>query len=66
MFKWFVVEPFFFKTTSQGAATTLHCLTRASDADGGAYFDNCKKGTFYEKTIPGAEKELWNATERLI
>eukprot|EP00656_Telonema_subtile_P029919 TRINITY_DN32970_c0_g1_i1.p1 TRINITY_DN32970_c0_g1~~TRINITY_DN32970_c0_g1_i1.p1 ORF type:complete len:216 (-),score=57.90 TRINITY_DN32970_c0_g1_i1:110-757(-) len=69
--KWLVVTPFFFKSVSQGAATTLLCATSPTvQAHGGQYFDNCAVTT----VVATLEKELgsgvggrcWDATERLL
>eukprot|EP00940_MAST-03C_sp_MAST-3C-sp2_P001959 g1959.t1 len=66
MFKWIVVAPFFFKSVDQGAATTLHCATRATVEQSGCYFDNCAPGKFSCVTKPEKEKVLWDRTEALV
>jgi hypothetical protein len=71
MFRWRVVAPFFFKTNSQGAATSLLCAKRADpDKCGVEYFDNCKPTNVVSKMEDdagkGAVERLWTATEDLL
>lgn len=67
MFKWMVLAPFFFKSVSEGAATSLMCATSPFiESDGGKYFDNCKVGKFEEVTKPEAATALWKKTEALV
>jgi len=78
MFKWKIVGPFFFKSTSQGAATSLLCATKAdpdknhkrgngggSGAGGGGsgeYYDNCQPTDCMSKMEEEVGKD---ASERL-
>lgn len=70
MLKWTVVAPFFFKSTSQGAATTLVCATTADQSDGGKYFENCKATSAVEKVKldvgQDAAVRCWDVTEKLL
>ena len=72
LFKWLVVAPFFFKTVSQGAATSLHCATIASIDDSGSYFNDCKvgagSGRFHKKSedVDLNARRLWEKTEKLV
>ena len=74
--KFAVVSPFFFKTTSQGSATTLLCATASTEGDdlkdyGGEYFDNCKANPkalakVLEVAGTDAPERLWDTTKEII
>jgi NAD(P)-dependent dehydrogenase (short-subunit alcohol dehydrogenase family) len=68
--KWAVVTPFFFKSTSQGAATTLLCATTADPADGGKYFENCQATNAVEQVKQDVGQDVavrcFKATEVLL
>lgn len=72
MLKWKIVTPFFFKTTSQGAATSLVCATEdRALAQAGEYWDNCdpnpkKLQAVLDQVGEDAAKRLWDQTEVLI
>ena len=71
MFKWTIVTPFFFKSTSQGAATSIVCAT-SPDIIGhnGMYFDNCKVTDALSKVEieagADAADRLWVLTESVL
>jgi NAD(P)-dependent dehydrogenase (short-subunit alcohol dehydrogenase family) len=68
--KWAIVAPFLFKSTQQGAATTMHCALKAPTSSGGEYFENCKETNSVSKMekILGedASSKLWAKTEALL
>ncbi|KAL3902625.1 MAG: hypothetical protein SGARI_005748 [Bacillariaceae sp.] len=72
MFKWTIVTPFFFKSTSQGAATSILCATSPDVVkDSGEYFDNCavvkdavKK--VEDESFKDADEKLWKQTEGVL
>jgi NAD(P)-dependent dehydrogenase (short-subunit alcohol dehydrogenase family) len=74
MFKWMVVTPFFFKSTSQGAATSIVCATSPDVDDvlqhSGQYFDNCKVTDAVAKVESevghDAAEKLWDQTEQVL
>lgn len=66
-----VVEPFFFKTVNQGAATTLVCATSLDVPQVGEYHDNCKPAPaalekVLEQVGKDAPERLWDATEKIL
>jgi hypothetical protein len=65
-----IVAPFFFKSTSQGASTTLTCATAPGmEKYGGRYFENCKASAPRKfKKLKGVDsaKILWERTESLV
>jgi NAD(P)-dependent dehydrogenase (short-subunit alcohol dehydrogenase family) len=70
MAKWMVVAPFFFKSTSQGASTTLTCATAPGiEKYSGRYFENCKPSkprAFKKLKDIDSAKILWQRTESLV
>jgi NAD(P)-dependent dehydrogenase (short-subunit alcohol dehydrogenase family) len=71
MFKWAIVTPFFFKSTSQGAATSIVCATSPDILEhNGMYFENCKVTDALSKveTEAGADAAdtLWVQTESVL
>lgn len=71
MFKWTIVTPFFFKSTSQGAATSIVCATSPDVIQhSGQYFENCKVTEALSKveTEAGenAAEQLWEITESVL
>ena len=70
MLKWTIVTPFFFKSTSQGAATSLVCATTADKKYSGMYFDNCKPtdavAKVEEEAGTDAAAKLWKQTEQVL
>jgi hypothetical protein len=65
-----VVTPFFFKSTSQGAATTLLCATTVDPADGGKCFENCQATNAVEKVKQDVGQDVavrcFDVTEKLL
>ena len=65
-----IVTPFFFKSPSQGAATSLLCATTADPKDSGKYFDNCKPTEALAKVEQEAGSDaagkLWKQTEAVL
>ncbi|XP_034024927.1 retinol dehydrogenase 12-like [Thalassophryne amazonica] len=61
------VTTFFFKSTEQGAQTTLHCaLQEGLEPLSGRYFSNCTVRNLSAKaTDDGTSKKLWELSERL-
>ena len=70
MAKWMVVAPFFFKSTSQGASTSLTCATAPGiEKYSGRYFENCKPSkprAFKKLKDIDSAKILWQRTESLV
>ena len=71
MFKWAIVTPFVFKSTSQGAATSIVCATSPDVIPhSGMYFDNCKVTDAVSKveSEAGADAadKLWVQTESVL
>lgn len=71
MLKWKLLSPFFFKTLSQGCATTLHCaVSEAAPASSGEYFDHCKPTKVARRLIADlgkdAPEECWKASSRIV
>ena len=64
------MTPFFFKSTSQGAATSLVCATTADPKDSGKYYDNCKVteavAKVEEEAGADAAGKLWKQTEDVL
>jgi hypothetical protein len=62
-----VVSYFFFKTTIQGAQTTIHCAVAPElDKVSGRFFNNCKEVPCGENANDeGIAKKLWELSERL-
>jgi NAD(P)-dependent dehydrogenase (short-subunit alcohol dehydrogenase family) len=71
MFRWMIVTPFFFKSTSQGAATSIVCATSPDVMEhSGQYFENCKVTDALSKVesevgVDAADK-LWIQTEDVL
>jgi len=68
IFKWLCIAPFFFKTISQGAATTLFCATNPDvEENAGQYFENCGASKRHKSiSDENAGKKLWETTEKLL
>ena len=70
MFKWTIVTPFFFKSTEQGAATSIVCATTADPKHSGQYYDNCKPteavAKIDEEVGEDAAEKLWKQTEDVL
>eukprot|EP00980_Cylindrotheca_fusiformis_P001077 scaffold302_cov106-Cylindrotheca_fusiformis.AAC.2 len=77
--KYMIANPLFFKTTNQGAATTLVCATHTANASKssivapqlGEYHDNCKPVPSILKSVlkqlgEDAPERTWDATEKLL
>jgi NAD(P)-dependent dehydrogenase (short-subunit alcohol dehydrogenase family) len=71
MLKWIIVTPLFFKSTAQGAATSILCATSPDVVEhSGQYFEDCKVTDAWSKVEtqvgPDAVEELWTQTESVI
>jgi len=71
MFKWILLTPFFFKSTSQGAGTTLTCaVSPDAPASSGEYFENCKPTQIVAKLEAqlgtDAAEKCWAASEKVL
>ena len=71
MFKWAIVTPFFFKSTSQGAATSIVCATSPDVIPhNGKYFENCQVTDALSKVEAevgaDAADTLWKQTEQVL
>jgi len=67
---WALVTPFAFKTTEQGAATSVFCATHSA-AVGGAYHENCNvskpsEPTSLWMTDASLGKMLWRTSASLV
>lgn len=62
-----IVSYFFFKTTIQGAQTTIYCAVAPElDDVSGCYFDNCREVPCGENgNDEGVAKKLWEISETL-
>jgi hypothetical protein len=67
---WALATPFFFKSTAQGAATTVYCaLHPAALESAGRYHVDCNAAaTYFDDLVADAalRRKLWETSERLV